>query len=439
LVNGRRQVNVTRREEMTVGLNRKSAMLKSAATKTAILSLIWGWFAMPLVADDAVLQVPIGPEMQDIPLEEIERAYAGKTPPEAVRMYLAIMRGSQMGPGEGWFGPGQARYTWDWLARRHDLVPYAEGIPRDQFRGPAEWFDRLDRNRDGILQAFDLDWSPDNPWVEYAYLTNRFFRKLDQAGAGRLTRDAWLAIYDKVAAHDDGITAADLRDFLLTGVAGSFLPGDAPTKEILLHGLFSGEVGSLREGPSVDEPAPDFSLQTYDDGRTIRLSECIGSKPVVLVFGNFTCGPFRSMYPEVDDLACRYRDQATFLGVYVRDAHPTDGWAMQSNANVGVSVAQPRNLTERRAVATQCARRLNPSIPLLVDDVDDSTGHAYSGMPARLYVIDTAGRVAYKSGRGPFGFKAGEMEQVLLMTLLDESSSAGGSASAGALGQDGKR
>jgi hypothetical protein len=42
-------------------------------------------------------------------------------------------------------------------------------------------------------------------------------------------------------------------------------------------------------------------------------------------------------------------------------------------------------------------------------------------MPARLYVIDTSGRVAYKSGRGPFGFKTGEMEQALLMTLLDEA------------------
>jgi len=58
--------------------------------------------------------------------------------------------------------------------------------------------------------------------------------------------------------------------------------------------------------------------------------------------------------------------------------------------------------------------------PLLVDDVDDRVGHAYSGMPDRLYVIDRQGRVAYQSGRGPFGFKPGEMEQALIMLLLDE-------------------
>ena len=50
----------------------------------------------------------------------------------------------------------------------------------------------------------------------------------------------------------------------------------------------------------------------------------------------------------------------------------------------------------------------------------DPAGTAYSGMPARLYVIDAQGKVAYKSGRGPFGFKPGEMEQSLVMTLLDD-------------------
>ena len=64
------------------------------------------------------------------------------------------------------------------------------------------------------------------------------------------------------------------------------------------------------------------------------------------------------------------------------------------------------------------------NMPLLVDEMDDRTGHAYSGMPARLYVIDRDGKVAYKSGRGPFGFKPDEMEQALVMLLLDEQGKA---------------
>ncbi len=58
-------------------------------------------------------------------------------------------------------------------------------------------------------------------------------------------------------------------------------------------------------------------------------------------------------------------------------------------------------------------------MPLLVDEMNDRVGHAYSGMPDRIYVIDPSGRVAYKGGRGPFGFKPREMEQSLVMLLMD--------------------
>jgi hypothetical protein len=58
-------------------------------------------------------------------------------------------------------------------------------------------------------------------------------------------------------------------------------------------------------------------------------------------------------------------------------------------------------------------------MPLLVDDLDDRVGHAYSGMPDRLYVIGRDGRVVYKGGRGPFGFNAAEMEQSLVLHLVD--------------------
>jgi hypothetical protein len=41
-------------------------------------------------------------------------------------------------------------------------------------------------------------------------------------------------------------------------------------------------------------------------------------------------------------------------------------------------------------------------------------------MPSRLYLIDHRGRVAYKSGRGPFGFKPAELEHSLVLLLQDE-------------------
>jgi alkylhydroperoxidase family enzyme len=110
-----------------------------------------------------------------------------------------------------------------------------------------------------------------------------------------------------------------------------------------------------------------------------------------------------------------------FLAVYVREAHPIEGWREEGNDRVGISIAQPRSDRERLAVAHQCSARLEINMPLVVDGVNDEVGHAYSGMPDRMYVIDRAGKVVYKSGRGPFGYKPGEMEQSLVMLLLDEA------------------
>jgi alkylhydroperoxidase family enzyme len=93
---------------------------------------------------------------------------------------------------------------------------------------------------------------------------------------------------------------------------------------------------------------------------------------------------------------------------------------MAGNDKVGVCFAQPKTLLERNAVAAKCCAALQMSMPLLVDTMDDRVGHLYSGMPDRLYVIDTEGKVAYQGGRGPFGFRPGEMEQELALLLLAE-------------------
>jgi hypothetical protein len=120
----------------------------------------------------------------------------------------------------------------------------------------------------------------------------------------------------------------------------------------------------------------------------------------------------------------RYGDRVQFLAIYVREAHPTDGWRMPSNDRAGVVFAQPTSRLDRIGVAEKCCQSLAMSMPLLVDDLNDRVGHLYSGMPDRMFIIDRSGKVAYKGGRGPFGFKPGEMEQSLVMTLLDDASAA---------------
>jgi thiol-disulfide isomerase/thioredoxin len=349
----------------------------------------------------------------------LQEAFEAQPTTEAAEMLIAILKGSQMGMGDGWFHAGQTRYDWRWLAKRHHIKE-TEAIAKDKFLGSAADFARLDRNKDGELRADDFDWSDRSPGAQQAWQINRLFRQINQAGDGRLSREEWLKFFDRGAQGKEHMTAENLREALAVIQSARMLPGDMPTPKVLVRGLFRGEIGSMHEGPKLDDPAPDFSLKTRDGKQTLRLSDHFGDKPIVLMFGNFTCGPFRSIYPMVDELAQRYKDKARFLGIYVREAHPTDGWRMGSNDDVGVSLRQPRDYLERSTAANQCSAKLKMSIPLLVDEMDDRVGHAYSGMPARLYVIDRSGRIAYKSGRGPFGFKPGEMEQALLMALLDQ-------------------
>jgi Iodothyronine deiodinase len=120
----------------------------------------------------------------------------------------------------------------------------------------------------------------------------------------------------------------------------------------------------------------------------------------------------------------RWRDQVDFYAVYIREAHPVDGWSSESNDRVGIKVVQPKSTEERRQVAVDCCASLRMSMPLLVDSIDDVVGRAYSGFPDRLYLIDRDGKVAYKGGRGPFGYKPRELEQTMVMMLMDEAKSA---------------
>ena len=98
---------------------------------------------------------------------------------------------------------------------------------------------------------------------------------------------------------------------------------------------------------------------------------------------------------------------------------------MASNDRAGIAVAQPATQQERADVAARCCASLKMTMPLLVDDLNDRVGHAYSGMPDRLYVLGRDGRVVYQGGRGPFGFNPAEMEQALIMHLLEAPAPAG--------------
>jgi len=370
---------------------------------------------------DAAVPETAGAEQMQKAAEWLSRSFQGQATPEAAEMLIAIAKGSQLGPGEGWFHPGQTRYGWKWLAERHG-IDLSKTIPKDQFKGPEATFAALDRTGDAKLGADDFDWSDRSVFSEQAQTFARIFYRLNRDGDGRLTREEWLKFFDDAVAGKDHLTSSGLRRALTSAPPpkANPVPETPLTPEILVRGLFRGEIGSINEGPSLEQPAPDFTLKTLDGKETVHLGDRIGKQPIVLVFGNFTCGPFRNAYALVDEVAGKYKEEVTFLCIYVREAHPIDGWRMSSNDEVEIAIAQPKTFEERLGVANTCHAKLKMSIPLLVDEIDDRVGHAYSGMPSRLYIVDQNGKIAYKSGRGPFGFKAGELEQSLLMLLMDK-------------------
>ena len=99
--------------------------------------------------------------------------------------------------------------------------------------------------------------------------------------------------------------------------------------------------------------------------------------------------------------------------VYITEAHPTDVWQTESNLKDKVLFASPRSEEERTALAGTCVRKLGIEISAVVDEFGNSTEGAYTAWPERLYLIDSSGRVVYKSAPGPFGFKPDELRAAL--------------------------
>ena len=109
----------------------------------------------------------------------------------------------------------------------------------------------------------------------------------------------------------------------------------------------------------------------------------------------------------------RYRDHVEFVVVYIREAHPEEGWVVTPNRDADILVNDPSSDEERHEVAASCALRLEIRMPVVVDPIDDRIARAYGALPDRLYLIGRGGRVAFQGERGPFGFKPAELESAI--------------------------
>lgn len=116
-----------------------------------------------------------------------------------------------------------------------------------------------------------------------------------------------------------------------------------------------------------------------------------------------------------------YGGQVDFRLVYIREAHPVEG-EMPPWAPGMLCVEDPVTFEERVAMAQRCTAELGlDALPLIVDGMDDALARAYEAWPDRLYLIGLDGAVAWRCGRGPFGFDPDGFEAAIQAAIAGQA------------------
>jgi hypothetical protein len=138
----------------------------------------------------------------------------------------------------------------------------------------------------------------------------------------------------------------------------------------------------------------------------MALRDHLGKRPVVVELGSYTCPVFRQRHGAMEHLRQRYGDQAAFLVLYTVEAHPEGDpspytgreWVTEPNQQEGILYRQPRTVQERVTLASAARSRLGIGMPILLDDLRNSTWAAYGQAPNAAYLIGTDGRVKLRQG-----------------------------------------
>jgi tetratricopeptide (TPR) repeat protein len=189
--------------------------------------------------------------------------------------------------------------------------------------------------------------------------------------------------------------------------AAQLRPGSLEAKAALEHGFGSKPRSKTDPGVTAGSSAPPVGM----------LNLIKPARPVVLVFGSYTCPKLRGSARELKRIAEVYRDRADFRLVYIREAHPESSgeseWQSTINIREGVSLAPARTLAEKKEHAELCLRKLDLPFPAVIDGMDGAAEAAYHAWPSRLYVVGRDGKVAYNTRLGEFDFQPEELEAAI--------------------------
>jgi peroxiredoxin len=222
-------------------------------------------------------------------------------------------------------------------------------LTKAEYRGPQQRWKRMDRNRDGKVDAKEIE---------------AVVKMMEQQRGGRQP--------------------------------------DAQGKQARTNATVQKLFGADESLP-VGDAAPNFTLKRLNSDETVTLSDLYADKPVVLTLGSYTCPPFRRALEGMEDVYQSFGKDCNFVFVYILEAHASDGKVSRANEAQNIEILQHNSYEMRSEAATTCQGKLEITMPIVVDTLDNATEKAYGGAPNRSYLIDKGGKIIYKGPRGPQG------------------------------------
>src|SRR5690606_3026807 len=144
---------------------------------------------------------------------------------------------------------------------------------------------------------------------------------------------------------------------------------------------------ALRKRPPIAEGAPAPELSAVNErSRPVKLAG-LPRKPVVIVFGSWSCPSFRQRLPQLERLAATYQKRVHFLVIYTREAHAVGEWEVERNRDEQIQIAQPADLAGRIERATAATSPVLKAFELAIDDMSDATVRAYGLFPNGAVVL----------------------------------------------------
>jgi len=167
------------------------------------------------------------------------------------------------------------------------------------------------------------------------------------------------------------------------------------------------------DGPPVGSTAPEFSLIQLGSTKLVSLRQLHRSKPVVLIFGSYTCPQLRAASGVLNQLYSKFGNSVSFVLVYIREAHSAGSWQSTINARENIALSPAATTEEKVNHAALCIRKLHIPYAAVVDSMDGKTEQAYASWPSRIYLVDRAGKIAFRTRLGELDFSPKQVEDAI--------------------------